>query len=178
MSAQRHGLLAEFASADALLAAARQAHDGGRYTAVEAYSPFPIEGLCDALGGGRDRTPFFMLLGAILGGAGTFALEWYSAVLNYPINVGGRPTFSWQAFLPASIEMTVLGAAIFGVLAMLIANGLPRLHHPLFGVPAFVRASDDRFFLWLRADTANFDAQGAHDFLASLAPLSVSEVAE
>ncbi len=86
------------------------------------------------------------------GGLGTFALEWYSAVFDYPINVGGRPTVSWPAFLPPAIEMTLVGAAVFGVIAMLIHSGLPRLHHPLFDVKAFERGSNDRFFLLLRAD--------------------------
>jgi hypothetical protein len=172
----RYGLLAEFATADELLNAASRARQARHRCLIEAYSPFPIEGLDEALGHPRDNIPAFMLLGAILGGAGTFVLEWYSAVFNYPINVGGRPTDSWPAFLPAAIEMTVLGAALLGVIAMLIGNGLPRLHHPLFGVAAFQRASTDRFFLLLRADDPCFDAQAAHDFLQALAPLTISEV--
>ncbi|HEX4050115.1 MAG TPA: DUF3341 domain-containing protein [Steroidobacteraceae bacterium] len=172
----RYGLLAEFASADELLNAASRAGQAQHHYLIEAYSPFPIEGLDEALGHPPDHIPAFMLLGAILGGAGTFALEWYSAVFNYPINVGGRPTGSWPAFLPAAIEMTVLGAALLGVIAMLIGNGLPRLHHPLFGVAAFQRASTDRFFLLLRADDPRFDAQAAHEFLHALAPLTISEV--
>ncbi|HEY6484469.1 MAG TPA: DUF3341 domain-containing protein [Steroidobacteraceae bacterium] len=171
-----HGLLAEFASVEQLITAVSRARTQGHYAAMEAYSPFPIEGLDEALGPRRDRIPLFMLLGAIVGGVGTFALEWYSAVFNYPINVGGRPTGSWVAFLPPAIEMTVLGAALFGVIAMLIHNGLPRLHHPLFGVAAFERASNDRFFLLIRADDPNFDERTARDFLSTLGSLTISEV--
>jgi len=172
-----YGLLAEFTSVDELVSAIARARAEGRYAAMEAYSPFPIEGLDEALGPRRDRMALFMLLGAIVGGIGTFALEWYSAVLDYPINVGGRPTGSWPAFLPPAIEMTVLGAALFGVIAMLIHNGLPRLHHPLFAVKAFQRASDDHFFLLLRADDPNFDARSAREFLDTLGSVTISEVA-
>ncbi|MGH8137573.1 MAG: DUF3341 domain-containing protein [Steroidobacteraceae bacterium] len=171
-----HGLLAEFASADQLLTAISRARTEGHYAALEAYSPFPIEGLDVALGPCPDRIPLFMLLGAIAGGVGTFALEWYSAVFDYPINVGGRPIGSWPAFLPPAIEMTVLGAALLGVIAMLMSSGLPRLHHPLFGVEAFERASNDRFFLLLRADDPTFDEQSAREFLDTLDSLTVSEV--
>lgn len=177
MSAARlHGLLAEFASVDQLLTAVSRARTEGHYVAMEAYSPFPVEGLDEALGPRRDRIPLLMLLGAIVGGVGTFALEWYSAVFDYPINVGGRPTGSWVAFLPPAIEMTVLGAALFGVIAMLIHNGLPRLHHPLFGVAGFARASNDRFFLLIRGDDPSFDERSVRDFLDTLGSLAISEV--
>lgn len=173
---QTHGLLAEFASAEALLDAARKVRGAGYDSGLEAYSPFPVPGMYEAVGRGHDRIAPIMLLGAIIGGVGTFVLEWYSAVIDYPINIGGRPTFSWQAFLPASIEMTVLGAAIFGVIAMLIGNGLPRLHHPLFESAEFNRASSDRFFLLLRSDAAGYDKQRARTILDGLAPLTISEI--
>lgn len=178
MSAPRlYGVLAEFANAEQLLAAVARARTESLHAVFEAYSPLPVEGLAEALGPRKaDRIPFWMLLGAIAGGAGTFALEWYAAVWNYPINVGGRPTGSWQAFLPPAIEMAVLGAAIFGVLAMLIGNGLPRWHHPLFAVESFGRASNDRFFLVVRAVDPDFDAQRARAFLQTLAPLTIQEV--
>lgn len=177
MSAARaYGLLAEFADPEQLRGAALRAMHEERYTAIEAYSPFPIEGLAEALHRRGAHVPFWTLLGGILGGGGTYLLEWYSAAIDYPINVGGRPLFSWPAFLAPALEMTILWAALFGVFAMLLGNGLPRLHHPLFGVPAFERASDDRYFLLLRADDPCFDAQHAREFLSSLSPLSISEV--
>lgn len=172
-----HGVLAEFASAEQLLAAVARARTQTRHAILEAYSPLPVEGLIEALGPRKtDRIPFWMLLGAIVGGAGTFALEWYAAVWNYPLNIGGRPTGSWPAFLPPAIEMAVLGAAVFGVLAMLLGNGLPRWHHPLFEVESFGRASSDRFFLLLRAIDPAFDARHAREFLQTLAPLAIQEV--
>ncbi len=176
MSAALYGLLAEFATADALLEAASRARTQFLAGSVEAYSPFPIDGLSEALGLRADSVPRWMLLGALLGGLGTYALEWYSAVFDYPLNVGGRPFASWPAFLPPALEITLLGAALAGVIAMLAGSGLPRLHHPLFGVAAFTRASNDRFFLLLRAQQASFDAVAARRFLESLGPLTISEV--
>jgi len=171
-----YGLLAEFADAGQLRGAALRARREGHYVRIEAYSPFPIDGLAEALAAPRVHVPFWTLLGGICGGGSTYLLEWYSAVIDYPVNVGGRPDFSWPAFVPAALEMTILWAVLFGVAAMLIGNGLPRLHHPLFGVPAFDRASDDGFFLVLRADDPRFDARDCRAFLESLGPLSVSEV--
>jgi hypothetical protein len=170
------GLLVEFATAEQLLAAVWRARREQRDCAIEAYSPFPVQGLDEALATERDGVAPWTLLGALIGGVGTYALEWYSAVVNYPINIGGRPTASWPAFLPPALEMTVLGAAVCGVLAMLIGNGLPRLHHPLFDVQAFERASADRFFMLLHAAEPNFDAPRMRAFCESLAPLSISEV--
>lgn len=174
--ARLHGLLAEFANAEQLRGAALRAKHEEHYTAIEAYSPYAIDGLAEALHQRGVHVPFWTLLGGLLGGGGTYLLEWYSAAIDYPINVGGRPPFSWPAFLPPALEMTILWAALFGVFAMLIGNGLPRLHHPLFGVSAFDRASNDRFFLLLRGDDPRFDLTHARAFLDTLSPLSVSEV--
>ncbi len=176
MTEHAHGLLAEFASAEQLVGAVRRARHEECYSAIEVYSPFPLAGLDEMLGHHLDGVPRWMLLGAFVGGVATYALEWYSAVIDYPLNVGGRPTASWPAFLPAALEMAILGAVLFGVISMLIGNGLPRLHHPLFDVKAFERASSDRFFLLLGADDPNFDAQRARQFVDTLSPLSVSEV--
>ncbi len=172
---QPYGLLAEFTGAQELLQAATRARALPFVGALEAYSPFPVAGLTEALGSRPDAVPRFMLLGALVGGVGTYAIQWYSAVVDFPINVGGRPLASWPAFVPAALEITLLGAAVAGVIAMLLGNGLPRLHHPLFAVPAFSRASNDRFFLLLRAG-AGFDPAAARRFLESLAPVSLTEV--
>ncbi|HVN45028.1 MAG TPA: DUF3341 domain-containing protein [Steroidobacteraceae bacterium] len=176
MTGQLYGLLAEFPTADALIDAVSRVRGQPFAGRVEAYSPFAIDGLAESLGGRADRIAPAMLLGALVGGLGTYALEWYSAVHDYPLNVGGRPLASWPAFLPPALEITLLGAALAGVIAMLLGNGLPRLHHPLFAVEAFERASSDRFFLLLRPEGASFDAAAARSFLQSLAPLSVAEV--
>lgn len=172
-----YGLMAEFDDVPAFLDAARRARDEGGYTRIDAYSPFPIEGLDEVVGSSRDRVAMMTLAGALFGGVGTFAMEWYSAVIDYPLNVGGRPDNSWQAFLPPAIEMTLLFAAAFGAIGMLLCNGLPRFHHPLFGVEAFERASDDHFFLLLHADDPCFEPRDTRAFLEALSPLSIIEVA-
>ncbi|HET9651107.1 MAG TPA: DUF3341 domain-containing protein, partial [Usitatibacter sp.] len=141
-----YGLMAEFASAEALLAAARRAREAG-FEHAEAYSPFAVDGLADALGFSGSRVPLATLAGGILGGAGGFFLQWYSAVIDYPINSGGRPLNSWPEFIPVTFELTVLGAALAAVAAMLVANGLPRLRHPVFNVREFELATRNRFFL-------------------------------
>lgn len=177
-ASQTKGLLVEFASGEELLSAVRRVRRELPSVALEAYSPCALEGMDEALGYRRDAVAGWMLLGAVIGGVGTYALEWYSAVFNYPINVGGRPTASWPAFLPPALEMTVLGAAVFGVLAMLIGNGLPRLNHPLFDVKAFERASADRFFMVARLDAPDIDLQTLRELCRSLSALAVEEVAQ
>lgn len=177
MSERLIGLLAEFADAEQLRGAVLRARHE-RYAQLEAYSPYPVDGLTEAMGVRRKHVPFWMLLGAIGGGAFTYWLEWFSAAVNYPINIGGRPTFSWPAFLPPALEMTLLWGVLGGVLAILIGNRLPRLHHPLFAVRAFDRASSDRFFLLLRASDPNFETRRTQEFLQTLSPLSISGVME
>ncbi len=172
-----YGLMAEFASGDALLAAARRAHAQG-YARIEAYSPFPVEGLAEAVGPTHSRLPLVVLLGGIGGGLGGFFLQWYSAVVNYPENIGGRPLNSWPEFIPVTFELTVLGAALAAFVAMLVANGLPRLRHPVFGAPHFDLATRNRFFLCLRAADPRYDEKAARGFLESLEPMRVVEVAQ
>lgn len=174
-AADEQGWLAQFADADALLAAVRRLRADG-YTRLDAYTPFPVDGLAEALGPMRNRIPLLVLLGGLVGGFGTLGLQYYSAVIDYPIDVGGRPYASWPAFIPASLEMTILFAALFGVVGMLFGNGLPRLYHPIFNVERFEQASRDGFFLLLRADDPRFDAQRAHDDLARLSPLAIEQV--
>ncbi|HEX8989785.1 MAG TPA: DUF3341 domain-containing protein [Rhodocyclaceae bacterium] len=175
MTAPRfHGLLAEFATADALLAAAGEASRRG--FAVDAYSPFPIEGLAAAIGFRRNRMPLIAFAGGLAGGLGTYLLQWYSAVVDYPINAGGRPLDSWPAFVPPTLAVTILGAAIAVVAGMLAANGLPRLRHPLFDIREFDLATRNRFFLCLRLDVGASDAGAAADFLRAQRPLRTWEV--
>jgi hypothetical protein len=179
MSVPLHGLLAEFADERQLLDAVRRTRAEGYFAScVEAYSPYPVDGLDQALGARHHWVPFWMLVGALGGGAFTYWLEWYSAVVDYPINVGGRPLFSWPAFIPPAVEMTILWAVLFGVGAVLFGARLPRVRHPLFESHEFERASSDRFFLLVRGMDPRFDAQRTQAFLESLAPLSVVEVAE
>jgi len=172
-----YGLMAELGSADALVAAARRAREAG-YEGVEAYSPFPIEGLEDALALPPSRVPLATLLGGIAGGAGGFLLQWWSAVIDYPINSGGRPLDSWPEFIPVTFELVVLGAALAAFVAMLAANGLPRLRHPVFGAPHFDLATRNRFFLCVLAADPRYEEKGARRFLEELEPMRVVEVAQ
>jgi hypothetical protein len=167
--------MAELATPEQLLAAARRAREAG-YARVEAYSPFPVEGLGEAVGFERTRVPLATLLGGVFGGLGGFLLQWYSAVIDYPINSGGRPLDSWPQFIPVTFEMTVLGAALAAVVAMIVANGLPRLRHPVFNVREFEHATRNRFFLCLRSDAPGYDERQARHFLEQLRPMRILEV--
>ncbi len=175
MNAPLYGLLAEFATADALIAAARSAREAG-YRKVEAYAPFAVEGLDEAVGAGCDHVALITLLGGIAGGLGGYFMQWYSAVIDYPIVSGGRPFHSWPSFIPVTFELSILGAALAAVLAMLILNGLPQLYHPLFNVPDFDLASRNRFFLCLPAGDTPFDVEAGRRFLEGLKPLLIREV--
>jgi Protein of unknown function (DUF3341) len=179
MSKQRppiYGLLAEFDSAAGLVAAARRTRDEG-YRHTDAYSPFPVEELAEALGVRPTRLPLVVLLGGLAGGLGGYFMQWYSAVFDYPLNVGGRPLHSWPAFIPVTFEMTILIAALAAVLGMLALNGLPMPYHPVFNVPRFALASRDRFFLLVEATDPKFDREATRRFLEGLAPREVSDVA-
>ena len=172
-----YGLMAEFASAEALVAAARRARAQG-YARIEAYAPFPVEGLAEAVGFTRSRVPLAVLLGGIAGGLGGYFLQWYSAVVHYPENIGGRPLDSWPEFIPVTFELVVLGAALAAFVAMLAANGLPRLRHPVFGAPHFDLATRNRFFLCVLAADPRYEEKGARRFLEELEPMRVVEVAQ
>jgi hypothetical protein len=175
MSDGLYGLLAEFKTGDALLEAARRAREDG-YRHVEAYSPYAVEGIAEAVGFNYSRVPLITLVGGIVGGAGGYFLQWYSAVIDYPINVGGRPLHSWPSFIVPTFELTILGAAIAALIGMLAANGLPRLVHPIFNAPHFEQATRHRFFLCLTARDPHFDVERSRRFLQGLQPMSVVEV--
>jgi hypothetical protein len=174
MKSALYALLAEFATPEALLDATRRTVP--RYRAVDAYAPYSIEGLAEALGFHRSRVPLLALAGGIVGGAGAYFLQWYAAVVDYPINAGGRPLHSWPAFVPATFELTVLGAAFAVFVGLWLLCGLPRLNHPIFNAPDFDLASRNRFFLAVRADDPEFDAERTRAFLEALGPLRVIEV--
>ena len=169
------GLMAEFAEHDQLLEAARQAYAAG-YRDMDAYSPFPIDGLAEALGRESSPVPFFTLVGGMIGGLGGYFMQWYSMARLYPLNVGGRPYNSWPNFIPVVFELTVLVAALSALIAMLVLNRLPCPNHPVFNLPEFRRASIDRFFLCIETGDAKFEQLRTWQFLESLAPLKVSEV--
>jgi hypothetical protein len=170
------GLMAEFDSPTALLEAANRARLEG-YKEMDAYSPIPIEELSEALGLRRTRLPKLVLMGGILGGLGGFALQAWTQVIAYPMNVGGRPFLSWPQFIPVTFETTVLGAALTCFVAMWALNRLPMPYHPVFNVTAFERASTDRFFLCIEAVDGLFHPERTRKFLEGLHPVGVSEVA-
>lgn len=173
--AELHGLLAEFTTADELVGATVRAREEG-YRRIDAYSPFPVEGLADALGFRRTRIPLVVLLGGIVGGTAGYLLAYYCSAIAYPLNVGGRPLNSWPAFIPVTFETTILIAALSAVLGMLALNGLPRPHHPLFNVPQFDRVTQDRFFLCIEAGDPQFHPETTRQFLLSLNPREVFDV--
>ncbi len=170
-----HGLMAEFDSASELVQAAHRAHQAG-YRRMDAYSPFPIEELSEAIGFHHTNVPLVVLIGGLLGGLSGFLMQYWISAINYPENIGGRPLNSWPAFIVVTFEMTILGAALFAVLGMLALNGLPMPYHPVFNVERFAFASKDRFFLCIEARDPRFDRKATEEFLLSLNPRSVTEV--
>ena len=172
-----YGLMAEFNDPTTLVAAAHHAHREG-YRCMDAYSPFPIEELHEALGAHHTRLPLIVLIGGILGGLGGYGLQYWVSAIAYPLNVGGRPFHSWPAFIPVTFECTILAAALSAVLGMLALNGLPMPYHPVFNVPRFALASHNRFFLCIESRDRKFDLEGTRKFLETLDPRAVTTVAE
>ena len=170
-----YGLMAEFATGEELVAQAQRAYTAG-YRKLAAYSPYPIEELPAALGLRSSRLPWLVLLGGIAGGVAGFGMQYYASVIDYPLNIGGRPLNSWPAFVIVTFELTILAAAGAAVLGMLLRNGLPQPYHAVFNAPGFARASQDRFFLCVEAADPTFDRAKTAAFLESLGPLAVAEV--
>jgi hypothetical protein len=170
-----YGIIAEFLSPEAVVHAAGRAHEFG-YRHMDAYSPLPVEGLAEAIGFHKNRMAPVVLFGGLIGGVAGYLMQWYSAVVHYPINVGGRPFHSWPSFIPITFEMTILCAAFAAVFGMLGLNGLPRPHHPVFNVPSFALASRSRFFLCIQAKDPLFDRKATREFLETLQPREVNDV--
>lgn len=170
------GLLAEFEDPTSLVAATHRVHEAG-YRRVDAYTPFPIEELTQALGLRRATLPLIVLVGGIIGGVGGYLMQWYAMGVHYPLNVGGRPLHSWPAFIPITFELAVLVAALCAVLGMLGLNGLPMPYHPVFNVPRFALATRNRFFLSIEAIDPRFDPEQTAAFLRGLGAREVTEVA-
>jgi hypothetical protein len=167
--------MAEFHSPHEVVEAARRVHAAG-YTKVDAYSPYPIEELTEALDLHKSHLPKIVLLGGIFGFLAGWGLEYWAAVIEYPMNIGGRPHFSWPAFIVPAYETTILFAAFGAVFGMLALNGLPQPYHPVFNVPGFALASRDRFFICIESRDPKFDREGAKKFFASIGAKAVNEV--
>jgi hypothetical protein len=172
-----NGLMAEFGSASDLVEAAKTTHRSG-YNDIEAYSPFPVHGLSEAVGFKKDWVPFIVLMGGIVGGCTGYGLQYWVSAITYPLNIGGRPLNSWPSFVIITFELTVLFAGLSAMIGMLILNGLPQPYHPVFNVPQFDRASQDRFFLCVFAADPKFDVSQTRRFLETLKPISIAEVPE
>lgn len=172
---QLFGVMGEFSTPEDLLAATKRAREAG-YKHVEAYTPFPIEGLSEAVGFKWTAVPLLTLIGGLGGGMTGFGLQYWVAAITYPMNIGGRPLNSWPAFIPVTFELTVLGASIFAVVSMLALNKLPQPYHPVFNVERFSQASTDKFFLCIEARDPKFDLVETSKFLQALHAQHVNEV--
>jgi hypothetical protein len=167
MSSPLYGLLAEFHSPTDLVKAAHQVHARG-YTRVDAFTPYPMEEVIEALHLGHSHLPKLVLGGGIAGLVGGFGLQYWTSVIEYPMNIGGRPFNAWPAFMVPAFETTVLLAALSAVVGMLLLNGLPRPYHPVFNAPGFATASRDRFFICIEAADPKFDRESTRAFLQGL----------
>ena len=170
-----YGLIAEFGDADELLHAAEAAQHAG-FTRMDAYSPFPIEELAEAVGFKKTYLPAVVLVGGLTGAATGFGLQWLTQVVDYPLIVFGRPPFPWPAYIPITFEMGILFASFSAVIGMVLMNGLPQPYHPVFNAPNFERASQDKFFLCIEARDPKFDINRTREFLQGLHARAISEV--
>ena len=170
-----YGVIAEFENPSDLVAAARRVYSLG-YRRINGYSPYPIEELSEAIGFTHTSLPLIVFIGGLVGGIGGFLMQYYIEVIDYPINVGGKPYNSWPAFIPITFEMTVLVAAFSAVLGMLVLNKLPQPYHPVFNLPNFAMATRDRFFLAIEANDPKFHHAEVVDLLKSLNALEVNDV--
>src|SRR6478672_8589432 len=172
-----YGLMAEFEEPTAIVIAARRAHEEG-YRKMDAYTPFPIEELTEAIGFHHTRLPLIVLIGGIVGCVGGFFLCYWVSTIAYPLNIGGRPLNSWPSFIPVTFECTILLAALAAVFGMLALNGLPQPYHPVFNVARFALASRNRFFLCIESKDPKFDLEATRQFLETLNPREVTTVAD
>ena len=170
-----YGVMAQFDSPGALVTAARETYAAG-YRRINGYSPFPIEELSEAIGFKRTILPLIVLIGGVVGALGGFFMQYWMEVIDYPINVGGKPFNSWPAFIPITFECTVLCAALAAVFGMLALNKLPQPYHPVFNAPNFALATRDSFFLVIESDDPKFNQSEVRRFLRSLEARDVCDV--
>jgi hypothetical protein len=170
-----YGLIAEFDSPEALLEAAHRVFAAG-FRKIDAYSPFPVDGLAEAIGFHYTKVPLIVLIGGIIGCLGGFYLQYWVAAIDYPINIGGRPFNSWPSFIPVTFELTILIASLFAFFGVLALNRLPMPYHPVFNVERFELASRNRFFLCIEAVDSKFELERTRRFLDEIGSLGTYEV--
>lgn len=170
-----YGVMGEFDDARVILEAAERAYAAG-YRKMDAYSPFPVHGLDEAIGFHKSRLPLIVLIGGLIGALGGFGMQYFASVIDYPLNIGGKPLNSWPAFIPVTFECTILAAALAAILGMLGLNGLPEPYHPVFHVPRFEFASSSHFFLCIEATDPKFDAAETRLFLETAGAREVTDV--
>ena len=178
MNAQRpvYGLMAEFDDVTTLVHAANRTHAEG-YRRVDAYTPYPVHELFDALAAHDHRVQLFVLCGGVLGALAGFGLCYWVSVIAYPLNIGGRPLNSWPSFIPVTFEVTIMLAALTAVLSWILLSGLPMPYHPVFNVQRFAEhASTDGFFLSIESADAKFDRDRTMQFLKDLGASNVDEI--
>ncbi len=177
MEKKIYGVMAEFGSTTALVEAARKVRDAG-YTKTDAFSPFPIHEIDEALGIKRSILPWIVFGGGVSGLLAGIGLQWFVHVFDYPIIVGGRPFFSLPAFIPAAYELTILLAAFGAVFGMIALNQLPQPYHPVFNVPNFSLATSEKFFLLIQSEDEKFSYEDTKRFMSGLNPQEVHDVEE
>lgn len=170
-----YGVIAEFDSADDLLHAAKQAYSEG-YRKMDAFTPFPVHGLAEAMGPDDNRIKWLIFLGGLVGVSAGIGLEYWASVHAYPHNVGGKPLWSWPLFVPPAYECMILFASAAAFFGMFALNGLPRPHHPVFSAKRFELASQNKFFMVIESVDPKFDREGTAKFLSTLNPAQISEV--
>jgi heme A synthase len=169
-------LLAEFAEGRGMIAAARGAALR-QLRVLDAFTPFPVEELGALLPSRPSHIRLVMLLGGLAVAALAYGTEFYTAAIDYPYNSGGRPLHSWPAFMLVPFALGILGATVSGLAAFLVECGLPRLHHPVFEIDSFERASQDRFLLALARPAEGDETRRTIDWLHQAGALSIREVA-
>ena len=170
-----YGVMAEFDDPQSLVDAANAVREAG-YVNIDAYTPFPVEGLAEAIGFHKNRLPMIVLTAGLIGAVAGFGMQYFASVIHYPLNIGGKPLNSWPAFIPITFEVTILFAALAAVLGMLALNGLPQPYHPVWNVSRFAFASRDQFFLCIESRDPRFNRDNARRLLQSLRPLEVNDV--
>ncbi len=171
------GLMAEFETPEALIDAIKQTQAAG-FQAIDAYTPFPVHEVCQLVSNHKkSKVPLLVLCGGLTGASLGFGFQTWAMGTSYPMNIGGRPLFSWPAFIPVTFELTILLSAFAAVFGMFLLNGLPRPHHPVFNVASFRRATTDRYFLMIEAADERFDEGATRSFLEGTGATEVSDVA-